>query len=115
MRNINENIFTLYTRMHIMRRFVLFAAIAVAILNRVNLVSAAELPTYELMGFPITPLQFSVLASASVQEASPVPTLMLRGMPASPHQIAVLTPYKKIIDGLAANPTRISVRRGATA
>jgi hypothetical protein len=92
-----------------MKRLVLFAAIAVAILNRVNLASAAEL------GFPITPLQISVLASASVEEASPVPTLMLRGMPASPHQIAVLTPYKKIIDGLAANPTRISVRRGATA
>jgi len=35
-----------------MKRFVLFAAIAVAILNRVNLASAAELPTYELTGFP---------------------------------------------------------------
>ena len=97
-----------------MKRFVLFAAIAVAILNQVNLASAAELPTYELMGFPITPLQFSVLASASVQEASPAPTLMLRGMPASPHQIAVLTPHKKIIDGLAADAIQISVRRGAT-
>jgi hypothetical protein len=96
--------------MHIMRRFVLFAAIAVAILNRVNLASAAELPTYELMGFPITPLQFSVLASASVQEASPGPTLMLRGMPASPLQMAVLTPHKKIIDGLAANPAQANSR-----
>jgi len=97
-----------------MKRFVLFAAIAVAILNRVNLASAAELPIYELMGFPITPLQLSVLASASVHEASRAPTLMLRGMPASPHQIAVLTPHKKIIDGLAANPIQISVRSRAT-
>ena len=70
-----------------------------------------ELPTYELMGFPITPHQFSVLGSANVQEASRAPTLMLRGMPASPHQIAVLTPHKK---GLAANSTQTSVHRGAT-
>ena len=35
-----------------MKGFVVFPAIAVAILNRVNLASAAELPTFELMGFP---------------------------------------------------------------
>ena len=85
-----------------MKRLVLYATIAVAILNRVNLASAAELPTYELMGFPITPHQFSVLGSANVQEASPASTLMLGGMPASPHQRAVLTPHKKIIEGRAA-------------
>jgi hypothetical protein len=51
---------------------------------------AAELPTYELMGFPISPHQFSVLGSAHIQERSPVATLTLAGMPASPHQIAVL-------------------------
>lgn len=54
--------------------------------------TAAEVPTYELMGFPITPHQFSVVGSAYVQERSPTPTLTLGGMPASPHQIAVLTP-----------------------
>ena len=79
---ILARIFLFYIRgCIVMKRFVVFAAIAVAILNRVNLASAAELPTFELMGFPITPLQFSVLASASVQEASPAPTLMLRGRP----------------------------------
>jgi hypothetical protein len=52
---------------------------------------AAELPTYELMGFPISPHQFSALGSVHVQERPPVATLTLNGMPASPHQIAVLT------------------------
>ena len=85
-----------------MKRLVFFATIPVAILNLVNLASAAELPTYELMDFPITPHQFSVLGSANVQEAPPAPTLMMRGMPASPHQMAVLTPHKKIIEGRAA-------------
>jgi hypothetical protein len=54
--------------------------------------TAAGVPTYELMGFLITPHQFSAVGSAYVQERSPTSTLTLAGMPASPHQIAVLTP-----------------------
>jgi hypothetical protein len=55
--------------------------------------SAQELPTYEANGFPITPLQVSILGcSAQVQERAPTPALAMDGMPASPHQIAVLTP-----------------------
>jgi hypothetical protein len=55
--------------------------------------SAQELPTYEANGFPITPLQVSILGcSAHVQERAPTPALTMYGMPASPHQIAVLTP-----------------------
>ncbi len=70
--------------------------------------TAAELPTFELAGFPITPHQFSVVGSTYVQEQSPnvveiepyrlgSPTLALTlgGMPASPHQITVLTPRPK--------------------
>jgi hypothetical protein len=53
---------------------------------------AAELPTYEVMGFPITQHQLVAVNSAYVQERSPTPTLTLGGMPASPVQIAVLTP-----------------------
>jgi hypothetical protein len=54
--------------------------------------SAQDLPTYESMGFPVTPLQVSILGcSASVQEQTPTPTNTIAGMPASPHQIAVLT------------------------
>ena len=64
-----------------------------------EIATAAEVPTYELMGFPITPHQFSVLGSAYVQERSPTATLTLAGMPASPHQIAVLTPRASTIAG----------------
>jgi hypothetical protein len=53
--------------------------------------AAGELPTYELIGLPITQHQITVVGSAHVQERSPTPTLTLAGMPASPHQIAVLT------------------------
>ncbi len=56
---------------------------------------AAELPTFEIMGFPLTQHQASVLNSRLVQERTPAPTLTLGGMPASPVQIAILTPRKQ--------------------
>jgi hypothetical protein len=100
-----------------MNRVVPFAAIAFVILQGTGIAIAAErpifefigFPTYELMGLPITPHQFSVVGSANVQEASTVPTLTLGGMPASPHQIAILTPHKRHIEQLAANPSRPTV------
>ena len=57
--------------------------------------TAGELPTYEIMGFPLTQHQLVVVRSALVQERSPTPTLTLGGMPASPLQIQVLTPRSK--------------------
>jgi hypothetical protein len=67
--------------------------------------TATKLPSYELMGFPITPHQFSVLGSAHIEEQSPSPSLTMAGMPASPHQVAVLTPRLRTIEALpAANP-----------
>jgi hypothetical protein len=74
-----------------MKRLFLMTATAAVLLSRASAI-AAELPTFEAMGFPITPVQTSVLGAAHVQERSPVPTLMLGGMPASPVQIMVLTP-----------------------
>jgi hypothetical protein len=65
------------------------AATAVLILGESG-AEAAELPTFELMGFPITAHQVSVVGAAHVQERSPAPTLTVAGMPASPHQLAVL-------------------------
>jgi hypothetical protein len=58
--------------------------------------AAAELPTYEIMGLPITPHQLVAVNSGLIQERSPTPTLTVAGMPASPHQIAVLTPRRTI-------------------
>jgi hypothetical protein len=51
---------------------------------------AAERPTFEITGFPITPVQLAVTNPAGVQERAQTPSLMLGGMPASPHQVAVL-------------------------
>jgi hypothetical protein len=69
-------------------------AIAAVLLSGSGAV-AAELPTYAVDGFPITPHQLVAVNSARVQEQSPTPTFTLAGMPASPHQIAVLTPRSK--------------------
>jgi hypothetical protein len=88
-----------------MKRLVLFAAMEVVILQGAAVAAAAELPTYESMGLPITALQTSVVGSTHVQEVSPVPTLTAGGMPASPHQIAVLTARKNIVGQLAEKPT----------
>ena len=63
--------------------------------------TAAELPTFEALGFPITRHQISALGAAHVQERSPVPTLMLGGMPASPVQIALLKPRVKEVAAVA--------------
>ena len=55
-----------------------------------------SLPTFELMGFPISPHQVAVMGADHVEESSATPKLMLAGMPASPHQLAVLTPRSKV-------------------
>ena len=54
--------------------------------------ATTAVPSYEVMGFPITPHQISIVGSARVEEQSPSPSLTVAGMPATPHQIAVLTP-----------------------
>ena len=65
--------------------------------------TAAELPTYEVMGFPITPHQLVALGPANAQERAPAVTLTLAGMPASPHQIAVLTPRQRTTEQIASS------------
>jgi hypothetical protein len=80
------------------------AAITAAMLSGTNAI-AAELPTFEAMGFPITLVQVSVLGANHVQERAPVPTLTLGGMPASPAQIGVLTPRLKEV-ATAANAAK---------
>jgi hypothetical protein len=47
-------------------------------------------PQYEVAGFPISPLQMSVVRSGGIQEEQPAPGLTMDGMPASPHQITVI-------------------------
>jgi len=58
---------------------------------------AGELPTYEVMGFPITPHQVVALGSAHIEERAPTPVLTVAGMPASPLQLAVLARRSNIV------------------
>jgi hypothetical protein len=58
---------------------------------------AAELPTYEAAGLPISAVQVQVLGAANVREQSPVPTTA-----ASPHQLSVLTPRTKMTTATVA-------------
>ncbi len=52
---------------------------------------AAELPSYETTGLPISTVQLCVLGAANVREQSPAATATL-----TPVQLSVLTPRKKL-------------------
>jgi hypothetical protein len=93
---------------HFVKHLVASTILAFAILEAAS-AAAAELPTYELMSFPATPHQISVVGSAAVEEQSPTPTLTKDGMPASPHQIAVLTPRHNVVAG--TNPATFGSSR----
>ena len=72
-------------------RYPILAAAAILMLGTAG-ATAGELPRYDFAGFPITPLQMSVLGqSGEVRERPAVPTLIRDDMPASAHQIAVLS------------------------
>jgi len=87
-----------------MKRLISIAAISGITLGAAG-VEAAELPSWELMGFPISPHQFSLLGSSNIKEQSLRPSLSVAGMPASPHQLAVLTPRPRPTEDLAVrNP-----------
>ena len=79
----------------------LLAAAVAALALKVTGATAAELPVFELMGFPISPHQVSVLGSAGIREQSPAPVVSLMSMPASPHQLAVLLPRSRIVRATA--------------
>jgi hypothetical protein len=61
---------------------------------------AGELPSYEVTGFPISPVQLRLLGPANVQERSPAPTVT-----ATPHQVHALTAQPGETTGTIA-PTR---------
>jgi hypothetical protein len=86
-----------------MKHLLSIAAFATAL--NVAGAAAAELPNYELMGYPITSHQVAILGSANVQERSPIPMLSSNGMPASPHQVAVLTSRRGVTAAIAAQLT----------
>jgi hypothetical protein len=85
------------------------AAVALATLAG-STARAAELPVYELKGFPITRHQVAVLGAVDAQEQSVIPTLMFGGMPASPSQVAILTPRRAVPwVTIAVKPTAVEL------
>ena len=75
-----------------MKKITLSIAAATAILIAVGPAAlAAELPTYEAAGLPISAMQVQVLGAANVREQSPVATST-----ATAHQLSVLTPRTKL-------------------
>jgi hypothetical protein len=84
-----------------MRKLLSITSTAVVVLGGLS-AKGSELPAFEKSGFPISPIQVSVLGADGVQESSPIPALTLAGMPASPHQVAVLTPRQRSTEQAAA-------------
>ncbi|MDD1522229.1 MULTISPECIES: hypothetical protein [Bradyrhizobium] len=74
-----------------MKKMFLMAAVA-AVMVVGSQIEAAELPSFEMKGLPITRHQVAVMGAQNVKQESATPTLMYGGMPASPHQVAVLMP-----------------------
>jgi hypothetical protein len=65
---------------------------------------AAELPTYEARGLPISPVQASLLGAADVREAQAAPVAI------SPLQMSVLTPRHRV-NTAAAAPITVGTAR----
>jgi hypothetical protein len=80
--------------MTMISRIAMAAVTAALMVASAGVALPGQQPRYEDAGFPMTPLQFTVLGSARVQEDSSVPAVTLDGMPASPHQITVLAAPK---------------------
>jgi len=59
--------------------------------------SAAELPTFEAAGLPISPVQAGVLGAANVHEQAAAAATA-----ATPHQLYVLTPRSKVTTARAS-------------
>lgn len=90
-----------------MKKMTLSIAAATAILIAGGTAGfAAELPTYEAAGLPISAMQVQVLGAANVREQSPVATST-----ATAHQLSVLTPRTKLTAATApARTTGLATR-----
>ena len=66
---------------------------------------AAELPTYEAAGLPISAMQVQVLGAANVREQSSAATST-----ATAHQLSVLTPRTKLTAATSPRTTGLATR-----
>jgi hypothetical protein len=72
-----------------MKTIALVAA-TTAFMLHAGIAAAEELPTFELMGFPISTVQVQLVGSARVKEWSVAPTPTPGAMPAPPHRPVML-------------------------
>jgi hypothetical protein len=75
------------------------AAVAALAIAGATTSFAAELPTYEAKGLPISPVQAGQLGGANVEQAQVAPSAV------SPLQISVLTPRRKVTTATVAPVT----------
>jgi hypothetical protein len=75
------------------------AAVVAIVIAGATASFAAELPSYEAKGLPISPVQASLLGAANVDQSQVAPSA------ASPNQISVLTPRRKVNTATAAPVT----------
>ena len=80
------------------------AAVVAIVIAGATTSFAAELPTYEAKGLPISPVQASLLGATNVDQAQVAPSAV------SPHQVSVLTPRRKVNTATAV-PVTTAVAR----
>ena len=85
----------------------IYLSIAAAVISIAGATAgvAAELPTYEAKGLPISAVQVQALGAADVSEPSTV-----AASTTSPHQLNVLTPRTKLTAATPARTTGLSTR-----
>jgi hypothetical protein len=76
------------------KTYLSIAAVAAVLMAGGTAGFAAELPAYEAMGFPMSPVQAQVLGAADVRERLPA-----TASAASPQQPGVLTPRTELTTG----------------
>ncbi len=81
------------------------AAVAALSIATATAAVAAELPSYEAAGLPISAVQLRVLGAANVQEQSPVANSTI-----TPVQLSVLTPRNKQTATVAPGKTETTGR-----
>jgi hypothetical protein len=92
--NATRNVSTLYfkhSRRIDVKKISLSIAATLLAMTAATGALAAELPSYEKAGLPVSPVQLQVLGAENVSEQAPTAT-----MSATPVQLSVLTPRHKL-------------------
>jgi hypothetical protein len=94
-----KSVFQASWRIDVKKISLSFAAAAVLAMTAMTGAVAAELPSYEKAGLPVSAVQLQVVGAEGVSEAPPA------ALSATPVQLSVLTPRHKIKTAEGANET----------